>query len=254
MADRCRGPAALVPALRARHLACGDPDGVSERSELAQRLAHLGQTTGSPATELAALCWSIDAGFARGDLGRVASDPERLEWTVDRVGGPVARWQLLRYRGVYAQARGEFEAARSYGNAAFATIEATGRPAALPIRLQLHGVIDHHTGVDARAASVAAARAARPGTAATPGHAYRVMDLLGPAFLLAEAGLVTEARAKFASLGLVESWRTPPFHRLTLLALGVLIAIRTDQKDVVRALRERAARAGSFRLPPHLRC
>jgi DNA-binding CsgD family transcriptional regulator len=236
LAERCGHPVALASALRARRLVCAGAQHVSERSELADRMARLANAAGSPAAEMTAVCWSIDAGFAEGDLDRVAGDLERLEWIVARVGGPVARWQLLRYRGAHAQARGDFTAARAHGDAAFSAIEATGHPAALPIRLQLHGVIDHHTGADPAGASVRAARAAGPGTAATPGHGYRVMDLIGPAFLLAGAGLFAEAKAKFVSLGPVETWQVPPAYQLTLYALGIQVAIRIDQRTSVRAL------------------
>ena len=79
--------------------------------------------------------------------------------------------------------------------------------------------------------SVLAALTAGPGTAATPGHAYRVMDYLGPAVLLAEAGYLEEAAAKFRALGPVDTWRTPLYYRLPLYALGVLVGIRVGDAD-----------------------
>src|SRR4029453_9773803 len=96
-------------------------------------------------------------------------------------------------------------------------------PAAFPIRTALLFTIDHHCGVDPDASHVKACLEAGPGTTATPGHAFPIMDFLCPAIVLLEAGYVREAAAKFRAVGPVATWRVPPRHQLTMYAYGVLI-------------------------------
>jgi DNA-binding CsgD family transcriptional regulator len=238
VAERCGEPDALIAALRARHIVCSGPSDVAERDELAGRLLQIGWDQESPATRMSAHWWRIDARFACGDLAGVAAELEQLAWCTAQVGGPVARWSLLRYQGALAQARGDFAAARRHADDAFAAIEPTQHPAALPIRLAILGAIGHHVGVDPRAPQVMAVVGAGPGSTATPGHAFLVMDYLGPAFQLAEAGHITEAAAKFRALGPVEAWHTPHFYQLPLYALGVLVGIRVGDTGAIRALRQ----------------
>jgi len=61
---------------------------------------------------------------------------------------------------------------------------------------------------------------AGPGSAATPGHAFQIMDFLCPAMVLNEAGYVREAAAKLRATGPVETWRVTPFHQLIMYAIG----------------------------------
>jgi DNA-binding CsgD family transcriptional regulator len=238
VAERCGDSDALIDALRARHLVLSGPDGLAERAELANRMLEIGRQRGSQETQMSAHSWRIDAGFARGDLAAVAAELEQLTWCATEIGGPTARWLLLRYRGALAQARGDFPAAREHAEAAFAAIAPIRHPSAQPVRLQLLGVINHHTGAE-HAALIAAARSAQPGSAATPGHAFRAMDHLGPALILAETGYVDEAAAKLRALGPVQTWQIPHYYQLPLCALGILVGIHVRNVDAVRSLRER---------------
>jgi DNA-binding CsgD family transcriptional regulator len=234
VAEECGETGALIAALQARHLVCSGPDGLAEREDLALRLLRLGRAQASPASRMSAHSWRIDAAFVRGDLARVSAEVEQLAWCAAEIGGPTARWMLLRYRAALAQARGDFAAAKEHAESAFAAIAPVRHPSALPVRLQLLGAVNHHTGDDL--AGLITVRDAGPGSAVTPGHAYRAMDFLGPALLLAEAGQIDGAAAKFRAIGPVETWQTPPSYRIPLYALGVVVGIRVGDADAIRAL------------------
>jgi hypothetical protein len=126
LAEECGDQAALVTALRARQLVRAGPDGLDERIGLAERMLVLGRQAGNPNIQLWAHQWQIDASFENGDLARVARELEPLAWCVQEVRGPFARWQLLRYRAMLAQAQARFDDARSLAHQAFATIAPTG--------------------------------------------------------------------------------------------------------------------------------
>jgi len=230
---------ALVAALRAKHMVRSDPTGAAEREALGVELLALGERLGNPATTLTARSWLFDARCARGELQAAAAELENIRWCAGQVGGPLARWHLLRYEAVLAQARGEFGAARRYADAAFEVVAPLRHPTAFPVWMALRVTIDHHCGPDVDADYVRACRDdSGPGGPATPGHAYRIMDYLGPAFVLQEAGYLDEAAAKFHALGPVNGWRTPPFHRLIIYAFGTIVAIRAEATEAVAALRD----------------
>lgn len=231
-------PSATVAALRARALVRTDPDGIAEREELAERMFRIGRQHQDPTLETSARSWRIDLLFARGDLDGVAAELEQLAWCADEVGGPVARWWLQLYRGTLAQARGELAAAVRHLDEATAVIAPVQHPAAFPIAMSLRLAIDRHLGADPTAEHVIACRGAGPGAEATPGHAFRIMDLLCPATVLAQAGFVTEAAAKFRALGPVAQWRVPPYHLLPLYVMGVETGIRVGAPAEVSRLRE----------------
>ncbi|MFC4942955.1 helix-turn-helix transcriptional regulator [Pseudonocardia sp. GCM10023141] len=236
VAERCADPAALVAALHVRALVRCGPDAVEERATLADRLLHIGREQRDPSIELVGHRWVIDVAFARGDLAGVAAELEQLVWCVDTLGDPVARWWLQLYRATLAQARGDFPAANRHLAAAAATIAPVGHPSARPIHMSLRLGVDHHIGTDLDAEHVQACL--RPGPSSTvPGHAFRIMDLLGPAAVLVDAGFIEEAAAKFRALGPVPTWQIPPYHQLALLGFGVNVGIRVGADDAVAALR-----------------
>jgi DNA-binding NarL/FixJ family response regulator len=229
---------AMIAALHARQVVCSGPEGVDERDRLAAQLLQIGMQLDSPATKLLAYSWRVDVCFARGDLAGVAAELENLRWWVEQAGGPTARWHLLRQQAALAQARGDFTAARQLADAAFDAIAPLRHPAAFPVRMALLVTVDHHCGADPDAFHVKACLEAGPGSAATPGHAFQIMDHLCPAMVLNEAGYVREAAAKLRATGPVATWRVPPFHQLIMYAIGVIVGIRVNARDAVSALRD----------------
>ncbi|QJY47917.1 ATP-binding protein [Pseudonocardia broussonetiae] len=236
-ANRCGDPAATVAALHARHLIRSGPEQLAERVDLADQLLAIAGDSGDAALRATAHEWRIDICFAHGDLAGVAAELERFRWWSERSGGPLTRWMLWRYEAALAQAQGRFTEARSCADAAFAAVAALRYPAAVPVRHALLNAVDHHTGVDPRAPHIVEMLAAGPGDPATPGHGFQIMNLLAPAALLATAGHLDAARAKFRAAGPAGTWRTPPFFALNFYAVGVRIAIRVGADDEVAALR-----------------
>jgi len=57
--------------------------------------------------------------FQRGDLAGVGRELDPLTWCVNEVGGPVARWHLLRCRATHAQAQARFADAIRLANEGF---------------------------------------------------------------------------------------------------------------------------------------
>ncbi|HEX4102242.1 MAG TPA: AAA family ATPase [Pseudonocardiaceae bacterium] len=106
MANQCDDRAAVVATLRARQLVRCDPDGTDERSDLAARLLEIGREASDPETQMWAHLWRIDVMLQRGDLCGVGRELDPLAWCVNELGGPVARWHLLRCRAAHShQAR-----------------------------------------------------------------------------------------------------------------------------------------------------
>jgi hypothetical protein len=117
--QRTGRPSALEAALRARRLALSGPDGLEERTALADRMFEVGREAADPHTQMLAHLWLIDAAFERGDLFRVARELEALSWCVAQVRGPHARYELLKCRAVLAQAQARFGDAMRLAEDAF---------------------------------------------------------------------------------------------------------------------------------------
>lgn len=228
-------PVAAVAALRARALVRSDPGGIDDRAELADRMLAIGHRRRDIAVEVAARSWRVDVLFAHGDLAGVAAELEQLAWCTDEAG-PLARWWLWLYRGTLAQARGDLTDSREHIDQADKVIAPVGHPGAFPIAMSLRMAIDRHQGADPDAEHVRACRSSGPGSAATPGHAFRIMDLLGPAVVLAQAGLLDQAAAKFRAIGPVGAWRLPPYHLLPLAVMGIDAGIRLDAPHEVAGM------------------
>ena len=89
LAERSGDRAALEAALRARRLACSGPDGIDERSGLAERMLSLGRATTDPVTRMWSHLWSIDVAFELGDLTAVGREVELLSWCAGEIQGPI---------------------------------------------------------------------------------------------------------------------------------------------------------------------
>lgn len=242
MADQCGDPAAVVSALAARTLVCAGPEGAQERAWLAERMLAIGRETGQN-TQLQARLWQVDVAFERGDLAQVASEADALTWCADEVGGPLARWQLLRVQAALAQAQARFGDACRLTEEAYTAIAATGYPFAYTTRVSLLAMVGHHIGQGERGsgaltvAGLVDAPAGRRGT-----HTPGIIDAVGPAYLLAEAGRIAEAAALFRGLGPVTGWQPGPAIVMVSYAMAVPVAIALNADQDVVALRELLSR------------
>src|SRR3712207_6299515 len=103
---------AVAAALRARQLVATGPEGVDERSRLADRMAAIGRETRDPLTRMWAHLWRTDVAFQRGELAAVQRELEPLAQCAAEGRSTVARWHLLQCTAVLAQAQARFADAR----------------------------------------------------------------------------------------------------------------------------------------------
>ena len=235
LAMQCGDAEALVAALHARQLVCEGPDGVEERERLAERMLVLGAESRNPSVEMSARLWRVDASFERGDLHAVARELERLAPLVQQIGGPWARWQLLRVEGVLAQAQARFADARRLAAEAFAAIARTGHPIAGLPRAGLLQTVGHHIGQERESLDALGLSDAEVDAADYP--ASVVMMVLGPAHVLIECGRLAEAAILYRSLGPVTRWRPHAHATLAAYAFGVMVASALDAPGDVATLR-----------------
>lgn len=111
MAERSGDPAALVGAVHARHQVAGAPENVGERLALGARMVALSGEVGRADTALWGHLWRIDAAFEVGTLAAVDAELAALSRLVQRRGGQLARWHLLRAQAARAGLAGQFERA-----------------------------------------------------------------------------------------------------------------------------------------------
>lgn len=225
-------PEALIAGLRARQLARSGPEHSDERRTLADRMIALGVERSVPGDEMWGLLWRIDTSWEHGRLHEVQADLSRLEWCVEQVRTPIARWHLLVVRAALAQARGDFAAAEAAGREAFASLEAIGHPAGFGAFMSLLSLVGHHAGH-------------HPMTTNPPQHMEHAKEvrgelfgMVGPAMSLAECGRLDEAAQLYAMVGPPRTWDIPPYFRLTLLAAGATTACLLGLLDDVAWFRE----------------
>jgi hypothetical protein len=228
---------ALIAAMRARQLVCEGPAGLAEREQLADQMLALSQENRDPSVEMWARLWRVDAAFERGDLRCAARELEALRPVVDEVGGPWAQWQLLRGKGVLAQAHARFADARRLAAEAFDAVAHSGQPFAGLPRAGLLQTVGHHAGHDDQSLAAYGLTDAPVQVSDFPRAAF--MLVLAPAHLLTEVGRRSEAAALYRSLGPVAPWRPDAHGTLSAYGFGIGVAVALDATDDVATLRER---------------
>jgi tetratricopeptide (TPR) repeat protein len=114
LAEAAATPAALVSALRARQMACAEPEGVGDRLEVAERMLTLAAERADPWAGLWGRLWRIEARCQLGAIDAAESDLDELADITRQLSQPVAGWHLARTRCALAMARGEFAAAERH--------------------------------------------------------------------------------------------------------------------------------------------
>ncbi|MGY1705694.1 ATP-binding protein [Geodermatophilus sp. SYSU D00697] len=243
VAEASGDPSALAAALRARQLVATGPDGVDERSALAERMAAIGRETRDPRTRMWAHLWRIDVAFQRGDLAVVGREIGPLAQCAEEVRSPVARWHVLQCRAVLAQAQARFADARRLADEALAALpcSATGFGSAIINRTGVLAAIAVHTGDDVDLTGLRPP--GRPGVAGCELD-FPTEDVIfsaAAAHLLAAAGRLAEAGTVHRRLGPPATWRPIPHATTVCFAFGITTAIALDRRDDVAVLRERLA-------------
>ncbi len=231
-ADEADDADALVAALRARQLACGGPDQVDERARLATVMIATGQAVHRPDVEMWGRFWAIDAYMERGRIHEAALELDRVRWCVDRAGGPMPRWLLLRTWAAIAQARAEFDEALRLGAEAYELASVLDHPAAEGSHESLLAAVGHHTGHTEMSRKV-------PPTDVMRGVNAELFGLLGPAAALVDRGEIEQARALYRLIGPPPQWTIPPYFVLSALAAGAQVAVAVGADEDARYFRER---------------
>jgi DNA-binding CsgD family transcriptional regulator len=240
LAEKCGDRGALRAALRARRMACSGPEGLDERERLSERMLAFGRESADAWTQLWARLWRIDAAFERGDLAGVTREVEALASCVEDVGGPHARFELLRCSAVLAQAQGRFDDALKLAAKAFTEIGLTEH-FGYQERAGLLHMIGLHFGHEA-SGSVEAAGLAGVTVFERPVQTAGIIVAVANAHLLASVGRLDEARAVYESLGPPARWQPSPHAVLPALAYGIHLAIAIDADADVETLWARLAR------------
>ena len=238
LADKSDEATAVVAALRSRQLARSGPEHVDERTVLAGRMVDAGLLLRRPSIEMWGRLWRIDAHWERGDLLAIASALTRLEWCVDQVGGPMARWHLLAARAGLAQATGRFEEALALGVEAFESVRALRHPTASGAFASLLCPIGHHIGHDRASEVVLPGAWSEPPVDAGEVRGA-IFSHLGPALVLSETGRLDEALAAYRGAGPAERWRPPPYFRVLSWSVGSMVAVALDLRGDVELFYER---------------
>lgn len=237
VANQCGDRAAVVATLRARQLVRSNPDGTDERFGLAAQLLQIGREASDPETQMWAHLWRIDVMFQRGDLAGVGRELDPLAWCVNEMGGPVARWHLLRCRAAHAQAQARFADAIRLANEGFTELI----PLSAWVRDAVLSMTGHHIGHQASGAATAYGLDGPVG-ARDSCPAFGVLYSLAPAVVLISTGRRAEAAGLYRALGPVAHWQ-PTTHGVTIsYALGIMVAAAMDAAEDVAALRGLLAR------------
>jgi DNA-binding CsgD family transcriptional regulator len=238
LAEQLGDSEALVAGLESRRLVCGGPDGLDEREHLADRMLVLAKQCRSPSMELWATLWRVDAAFERGDLLNAARLLGVLGPVVREVGGPWARWHLLRRQSVLAQAQARLGDARRLAREAHKAVASTRyRVGLLPLRAALL-VVGHHGGQDEESLAVhRLGTTIADATFATAG----VVPALAAALLLTEVQRLAEANVLYRSVGPVSGWRPHDDAFLFACTFGIAVAVSLSMSEDVATLRDRLA-------------
>ncbi|HUR18926.1 MAG TPA: AAA family ATPase [Acidimicrobiales bacterium] len=231
LAERSGDNRALAAALRARQVTSVGPEGLAERIVLARRMLRLGRESRNPQIETWAHLWRIDAALEQGDLSAVADSIELLAPATQRLGGPMARFELVRCRAVLAQAQGRFADARRLEAEAFAVLGPTDHDVRFTFRSALTMNVAHHTGDDDAIASFDYAGA--------PEDHAEMIGFIGQMALaraLVSADRLDDAANVYRGLGPVRGWDPPPHVVLCGYGFGLAVAAALGETDDVAAL------------------
>src|ERR1700685_397958 len=226
--DRRGGRAGPGGGLRARQLACAAPDGVAERAVLASRMLEAADAAGSAWLEMWGRLWRIDTLFETGQLRSVRRELADLEVCVERLPGPLARWQFLETAATLALATGRFTEATRLAWEAVKVFSDMGHPfafggcsvilgqAGLHIAFGRAGMIELWDQIPAHL---------RPDAVDTTRGVATVFPALTLALIRLHQGDRAAAEAASAQAGPVGSWTPVPAMRRPAWAHGLPVAI-----------------------------
>ncbi|HTQ91458.1 MAG TPA: LuxR C-terminal-related transcriptional regulator [Streptosporangiaceae bacterium] len=240
-------PVALIDALRARQLACCAPDGVAERTGLAQRMLEVAGTVGSARVEMWGRLWRIDTLFETGQLRSIPPELTGLCPCLERLRGPVGEWHVLLISATHALATGRYPDATRLAWDAFKVFSGMGHPVAfggcsvilgqagLHIGFGLSGMVELFNQLPDHL---------RPEAVDTTRGVATVFPALSVALIRLEQGDRPGAEAAYALAGPARSWNPTAGMRLACWAHALTVAIGLGRTQDIEFL---AARFEPFR-------
>ena len=111
LARRLGDTDSLSGALRARWMTVWGPDGLEERSAIAEELLRLGRAAGDRELELAGRCRRATSSLQSGDARTVAADISACAGLAEELRMPAHQWLATTMRAMWALLRGSLEEA-----------------------------------------------------------------------------------------------------------------------------------------------
>ena len=238
-AESAGDPVALVDALRARQLACCAPEGLAERIVLAGRMLEAAGALGSAWVEMWGRLWRIDTLFETGQLRLIQRELTDLGSCLDRLSGPVGRFQYLEVGATLALATGRFAEAARLAREGFKLFSDMGHPAAfgaMAVILSQSGV---HIGMD-RVGLVDLfdhiPAHLRPEAVDTTQGVATIFPALTLTLIRLHQGDRAGAEAALALAGPIRSWTPSPATRMAAWGHALVVAIGLDRTEDIEFL------------------
>ncbi|HWN61476.1 MAG TPA: LuxR C-terminal-related transcriptional regulator, partial [Streptosporangiaceae bacterium] len=227
-AESAADPVALVDALRARQLACCAPEGLAERIVLAGRMLEAADALGSAWTEMWGRMWRIDTLFETGQLRLIQRELTDLSSCLDRLSGPVGRFQYLELAATLALATGRFAEAERLAREGFKLFSDMGHPAAFGALAVILSQSGAHIGMD-RAGLVDLfdhiPAHLRPEAVDTTQGVATIFPALTLTLIRLHQGDRAGAEAALALAGPIRSWTPSPAMRMAAWGHALMVAI-----------------------------
>jgi len=240
-------PVALVDALRARQLACCAPDGVAERTGLAERMLEVAGAVGSARVEMWGRLWRIDTLFETGQLRSIPRELAGLGPCLERFRGPVGEWHFLLISATHALATGRYTDATRLAWDAFKVFSGMGHPVAFGGCSVILGQAGLHIGFGPSGMVELFGQLPdhlRPEAVDTTRGVATVFPALSVALIRLEQGDRVGAEAAYALAGPARLWNPTAGMRLACWAHALPVAIGLGRADDIEFL---AARFEPFR-------
>src|SRR5580692_10366675 len=227
-AEAAADPVALVDALRARQLACCAPEGLAERIVLAGRMLEAADALGSAWIEMWGRMWRIDTLFETGQLRLIQRELTDLSSCLDRLSGPVGRFQYLELAATLALATGRFAEAARLAREGFKLFSDMGHPAAFGALAVILSQSGAHIGMD-RAGLVDLfdhiPAHLRPEAVDTTQGVATIFPALTLTMIRLHQGDRAGAEAALALAGPIRSWTPSPAMRMAAWGHALMVAI-----------------------------
>ena len=239
LARDCGDLRAVVTALHAQQLDASGPDGVAERTRLAEQLRRVAGELADPTETASAHLWLVDVALQRGDITGAGHELDSALRAGADSTDVITQWQLMRAQATLAQAQARYDDASRCAGEAAELLTAAGNPLGWIIWTGQQVNIRYHVGIDAAFGSALGLGDSAP---TPPGLVIGPIQTLSTVLVLVALDRRREAAAAYRSLGPAADWEATPHAELFTWSYGILAAIELDERDDVAVLRPRLER------------